>query len=89
MKGETKEGNNRKLQNEVWGMSLVIQEVIYIKKRKDETDAVSFYKPHPHLKCPHMFQCYSSLLFLVSYRKFSITDLLHSLSHHHNQLILS
>lgn len=24
------------------------------KKEKDETDAVSYYKPHPHLKCPHM-----------------------------------
>lgn len=24
------------------------------RKKKDETDAVSYYKPHPHLKCPHM-----------------------------------
>lgn len=35
-------------------MSLVIQDVMYKKKKKDETDVVSYYKPHPHLKCPHM-----------------------------------
>lgn len=30
--------------------------VMYKKKRKkkEETEAVSYYKPHPHLKCPHM-----------------------------------
>lgn len=54
-KAERLEGKDRKLQNEVWGMSPVIQEVMYKKKKeKDETDAVSYYKPHPHLKCPHM-----------------------------------
>lgn len=28
-------------------MSLVIQEVMYKKRKKDETDAVSYYKPPP------------------------------------------
>lgn len=35
-------------------MSLAVQEVMYKKKKNEETDAVSYYKPHPHLKCPHM-----------------------------------
>lgn len=32
--GERQEGKDRKLQNEVWGTSLVIQEVMYKKKKK-------------------------------------------------------
>lgn len=24
------------------------------KKKEDDIDAVSYYKPHPHLKCPRM-----------------------------------
>lgn len=37
------------------GTSLVIQGVMYKKRgEKKTTDAVSYYKPHPHLKCPHM-----------------------------------
>lgn len=35
--GERQEGKDRKLQNEVWGISLVIQEVMYKKKKKKKT----------------------------------------------------
>lgn len=70
----------------------VIQEVMYKKKKKnkEETDAVSYYKPHPHLKCPHMISAIALFfLFLVYSRKGLIIYLLHLLSHHHHHHILS
>lgn len=43
----------RSYKNKVQGQSQVIQEGMY--KKEKMIDAVSYYKPHPHLKCPHMY----------------------------------
>lgn len=51
--GGERQGKVRSYKNKVQGKSQVIQEGMY--KKEKMTDAVSYYKPHPHLKCPHMY----------------------------------
>lgn len=48
---ERQKGKDRKLQNEFKGEE---PGHLCIKKKKRKTDAVSYYKPHPLRKCPHM-----------------------------------